>query len=149
MKQLVCLTCAILVSAPSATAGEKAPAPLLKGLKEPASATVGLDGRTYVTVGGTDDRPDEGAVMVLDKGKAVPFATGLARPTGIVAHQGVLFVADRDRIWRIDRKGKAKVLATLANLPGPLGDLTVDIESGVLYTSVPRGGEQSAIYRIS
>ena len=43
-------------------------------------------------------------------GKVTPYATGLDQPTGLAAFQGLLFVADKQRIWRIGPKGKAEVL---------------------------------------
>jgi glucose/arabinose dehydrogenase len=114
------------------------PEPLLTGLAHPMAATVGSDGRVYLTVAGDFDREGDGAVLVIDKNKAVPFATGLNDPAGLAAYQEWLFVADRDRIWRIDRKGKAELFVSanaFPSAPVALYGLIVDPESGILYVS--------------
>src|SRR5262245_14307773 len=97
MKRVPWLAALFLLVHPAAAA-EKAlpkPKPVVSGLKNPVSATVGLDNRVYVTVAGEFDKAGDGAVVVLDKGKAKPFATGLDDPRGIVAFFDGLFVADR------------------------------------------------------
>src|SRR5262249_39580953 len=108
------------------------------GLKTPTSVCVGPDGRVYVTTIGERDKDGTGQVIVLDKDKPVPFATGLDRPTGIVAFQQWLFVADHKRVWKIDRKGKAEVFAAVKAFPTPpeiLASIEVDIESGNLFVT--------------
>jgi glucose/arabinose dehydrogenase len=128
------------------------PKPLLSGLKNPESVAVGLDGRIYLTVIGEFDVDGDGAVMVVQGGKAVPFAAGLDDPKGIVAFQQNLFVADKKRVLRIDPKGKVSVLAAAAAFPVPpvfLNDVAVD-EQGTLYVSdsgdLQGGG--GAVFRI-
>jgi glucose/arabinose dehydrogenase len=135
--------------APAAPPGK----PLVAGLKNPESVAVGSDGRIYVSVIGEFDKDGDGAVMVVDQGKAVPFATGLDDPKGLAAFQEWLFVADKQRVWRIDRKGKATVFAAASAFPTPplfLNDLTVDIETGTLFVSDSGDlkGKGGAIYRI-
>jgi hypothetical protein len=64
----------------------------------------------------------------------VPFATGLDDPRGLVGWKDWLFVADRKRVWRIDRKGKVSVFAAAAAFPTPprsLADVAAD-EQGTL-----------------
>ncbi|HEV3443655.1 MAG TPA: hypothetical protein VG099_03375, partial [Gemmataceae bacterium] len=78
------------------------PAPRVTGLKNPQGIVVGGDGRVYVSVAGEIGKDGDGAVMVIEQGKAVPFATGLDDPRGLAAYQQWLFAADRNRIWRID-----------------------------------------------
>ena len=54
----------------------------------------------------------------LKDGKTTPFAEGFTDPRGLAVFQQWLFVADKDRVWRIDRNsGKATVLA------GPVSNL--------------------------
>src|SRR5262245_60074258 len=100
------LTVALLIAVRPA-AGAELPKPLVTGLKNPRSVAVGTDGRVFVAVAGEHGKPGDGAVLVVADGKATPFATGLDDPAGMVAFQGQLFVVDRDRVWRIDPKGKA------------------------------------------
>jgi glucose/arabinose dehydrogenase len=145
MKRVLCLAGLLLGAAPAA-AGEPLPAPLVSGLKNPESVAVGIDGRVYVTVAG--------AVLALSEGKAVPFAAGLDDPRGLASYQKWLFVADKERIWRIDPKGKAEVHAAAEAFPAPprlLGDLTADPESGTLYVSDlgDQSGKGGAVYRVT
>src|SRR5207247_10824495 len=104
--------------------------------------------KVYLTVTG------DGAVVVVDRAKAVPFATGLGEPRGLAAYQQWLFVADKQQVWRIDRKGKAQIFAAAAAFPSPprsLHDLTPDPEGGTLYVSDAGDsqGKGGAVYRIS
>jgi glucose/arabinose dehydrogenase len=128
------------------------PKPLVADLKNPASACVGPDGRVYVTVIGELDQDGDGALLVLDGDRAVPFATGLDDPKGMVAFKDRLFVADKKRVVRIDRKGKVTVLADAKAFPvAPvfLSDLAVD-EQGTLFVSDSGDlkGAGGAIFRI-
>jgi glucose/arabinose dehydrogenase len=143
-------SCAALVLLSSTYAAP--PEPLVTGLKNPESVVVGLDGRIYVTVIGEFDMDGDGAVMVLDGNKAVPFATGLDDPKGIVSFQRFLFVADKKRVVRIDPKGQVTVLAKPEAFPVPpvfLNDIAVD-EQGTLYVSDSGdlAGNGGAIFRI-
>ena len=76
------LLSALALVGPAAAAPPK---PLVTGLKNPESVCVGPDGRVYVTVIGEFDKDGDGGVVVVDDGKAVPFATGLDDPKGMVA----------------------------------------------------------------
>jgi glucose/arabinose dehydrogenase len=151
VNRALCLLCVLVGFAAPLAAGEtKPPKPFATGLKAPVSACVGGDGRVYVT-----DILDDGGgrVMVIGKtGEATPFATGLKNPIGIVAWTNLLFVADDQRVVRIDPKGKVTVLADEKKFPGPpvtLYDICVD-EHGILYVSdwaIVQGGV-GAIFRI-
>jgi glucose/arabinose dehydrogenase len=130
------------------------PEPLVSGLKNPQAVTVGPDGRVYVSVAGEFDKAGDGAVMVLDKNRAVPFATGLDSPKGVAAYQEWLFVVDKKGVWRLDRKGKAEVFAAASAFSSPpllLNGLTADPESGTLYVSDSGDlqGKGGAVFRIS
>src|SRR3954453_19982111 len=72
--------------------------PLVTGLKNPESVCIGPDGRTYVTTIGEFDKDGGGAGMVIDKGEAKAFASGLDDPKGIVTYAGSLFVADKTKL---------------------------------------------------
>jgi glucose/arabinose dehydrogenase len=123
--------------AAAALAVPRSTAPLASKLVNPESVAVGADRRVYVSVIGEFDKDGDGAVMVLEGGKAVPFARGLDDPKGLVAWQQWLFVADKTRVWRIDKAGNAEVFVAAAAFSSPpkfLNDLTVD-EEGILYVS--------------
>jgi glucose/arabinose dehydrogenase len=129
----------------TAAAAEPMPKPLVTGLSKPHSVAVGFDRRIYVTETG-------GRVVVIQDGKAVPFATDLGTPRGVVAFQQWLFVADAKRIWRIDLKGKATEFAGEKAFPTPpttLAWITVD-ETGALYVTDQGdgAGRGSAVFRI-
>jgi glucose/arabinose dehydrogenase len=152
MKRAWLLGLLFLLTPAAAVAGDQVPKPLVSGLKNPESMVVGADGRIYISEIGDFGTDGDGRIMVIDKGKAVPFATGLDDPKGMVAWQRWLFVADNQRVWRIDPKGKAEVFAAAKAFPTPplfLNDIAVD-EQGTLYVSDSgdlKGGG-GAIYRI-
>jgi glucose/arabinose dehydrogenase len=137
----------------TALAADPLPKPILTGLKNPESVAIGSDGRMYVSEIGDPDKPGDGRVLVVDKeGKAIPYATGLDDPKGMVSWQKSLFVTDIRRVWRIDEKGKAEVFAAKEAFPSEplfLNDLAVD-ENGILYVSDSGDshGRGGAIYRI-
>src|SRR5262249_40788225 len=84
--------CAAL--SPAAFAREL-PKPMVTGLVNPESVCVGPGGRIFVTTIGEFDKDGDGAVMVIENGKAVPFVTGLDDPKGMAVFQKWLFVADK------------------------------------------------------
>src|SRR5438132_12710605 len=110
MNRGVCIWLLLLLWSPRVDAGDVPPKPLVTGLKNPESVAVGSDGRIYVTEIGEFGKDGDGRVMVIVNGKAVPFATGLDDPKGIVAWQKWLFVTDDKRVWRVDLTGQTKVL---------------------------------------
>jgi glucose/arabinose dehydrogenase len=150
LKRLIELAGIFLV-VPSLAAAERPPEPLVRGLKNPTAVAVGADGKIYVTTAGDFEKDGDGAVLVLDKGKAVPFASGLDDPRGLIARGEWLFVADKKRVWRIDRAGKARVFAAAgAFSPSPQSLRALDVdETGTLYVADAGDGKAGgAIYRI-
>lgn len=152
MNRLLSLV-AFLVTVASATAATPLPKPLVTGLKNPESVAVGGDGRVYVSVIGEFDKDGDGSVVVIDKGKAAPFATGLDDPKGMAFWKEQLYVTDKTRVWRIDGKGNAEAFVTAAAFPGPvtfLNDIEVD-EGGTFYVSDSGDfmGKGAAVYRIN
>lgn len=128
------------------------PKPLVAGLKNPESVAVTADGTLFVSVIGDFGKDGDGAIMKIVKGKTVPFATSLDDPKGLAAWGKWLFTADKDRIWRIDMKGKAEVFVPAKAFPRPplfLNDLVAD-PKGNLYVSDSGDleGKGGAIYRI-
>jgi glucose/arabinose dehydrogenase len=151
LKQFIWFAGLSLIVSPS-PAAEQPPEPLLRGLRNPAAVAAGTDGRMYVSTMGEVGKDGDGAILVIDKGKATPFAAGLDDPRGIVARAEWLFVADNKRVWRIDRQGKASVFAASgAFTPPPRSLRSMDVdEEGTLYvTDASDGTEGGAIYRIN
>src|SRR5205807_7762938 len=110
--RLLLLTLLLLNLAPTAAAQDP---PLAEGLKNPVAATVGLGGKVYVAVSGPGS--GNGSVLLIEKNKATPYATGLDAPQGLAAYQNLLFVVQRQRIVRIGPDGKADVFAPATAFP--------------------------------
>src|SRR5947207_1512136 len=152
MPERLILTAVCLSFAPLAAA-QAPPKPLVTGLKNPTAVAVGGDGRIYVTIAGELGKDGDGAVMVIENGKAIPFATGLDDPVGMAVYQQWLFVTDKKQIKRIDANGTTTVFAAADAFPTPphsLVGITVDPESGTVYVSDIGDGidPAGAIYRI-
>ena len=130
------------------------PKPLLTGLKNPESVAVGPDGRIYISTIGEFDKNGDGTVVVIEKGKAKTFAKGLDDPKGIVVYQDLVYVADKNRVWRIGKDGELFLFAppnAFPTTPLFLNDLAVDAESGTLFVSDSGNlkGDHGAVFRIS
>ncbi len=135
----------------SLTAAEPSPAPLVRGLKNPAAVVIGGDGRVYVSTLGDAGKDGGGAILVLDKGQAKPFAKGFDDPRGLASRAEWLYATDRTRVWRIDRGGKAHVLAAAEAFEPKAHSLcAIDIdELGTLYVADSgKDGKDGMIYRI-
>jgi glucose/arabinose dehydrogenase len=127
--------CLVLL-APAAVVAQP-PRPLVTGLKNPTAVAAGTDGRVYVAVAGKPGTDGGGAVLAVVNGQARPFADGLDEPRGLAAWREWLYVTDRQRIWRIDRKGKATVFVASGAfpvVPRSLHGIAVD-EPGNLYVT--------------
>ncbi|MBV9125261.1 MAG: hypothetical protein JO112_18040, partial [Planctomycetes bacterium] len=125
--------------------------PILSGLKNPTAVAVGSDNRVYIATAGEFGKPGDGAVFVLEGAKAVPFAAGLDDPIALAGWGEWLYVADQNRVWRLNRQGKKEVYAAADAFPGRQGTfLGLDVdEEGRLYVSASGlEGKDGAIYRI-
>ncbi len=144
----------VVFVAVSPAEAQQTPQVLVAGLENPESVVVNEQGQMFVSVTGERGRDGDGAIVKINSGKVVPFAAGLDDPKGLVALHRELFVADKQRVWRIDESGKAEVFAPPSSFPTPpfyLNDLDVDLESGDLYVSDSgdRQGKHGAVYRIT
>jgi len=127
----------------------------VKGLAMPESAVVGADGRIYVSEIGEFGKDGDGKITAIgESGKPEPFAQGMDDPKGLAEFNGVLYVADNKRIWKVDKQGVASVFVKAEAFPQPplfLNDLTADA-SGNLYVSdtgdIEKGGK-GAIFKIT
>jgi glucose/arabinose dehydrogenase len=158
---------AILLGIVVPVSAQPAPTVLAKKLDGPTAVSVGPGGKIYVAVAHQfRDKDPQGGIMVIENGKAVPFATGLSMPWNMVAFQNQLFVtlqkfsthdgkdASEKSIWRIDAKGKAELFVGPSAFLSPVGNLrgmTVDPESGTLFVSESTydGVAEGRVYRIS
>jgi glucose/arabinose dehydrogenase len=151
LKRLIWLAVLVSIVSP-ATAAERTPQPLARGLKNPAAVAAGTDGRIYVSTLGEIGTDGDGAIVVLEGDKETPFAAGLDDPRGLAARAEWLYVADKNRVWRIDRKGKARVFAAAdAFMPKAHSLRGIDLdETGTLYVAdAGEDGKGCAIYRIA
>ncbi len=146
MKRVVWLPLIPFLLVAPARAAESPPKPLVAGLKDLRAVAAAPGGKVYVGTG-TSGAAGQGSVLVIDGGKAVPFATGLDQPSGIATFGGSLFVSDKSQVWRIDAGGKARVLAAARAFPAPPAELSgiAADELGQLYVTDSRG---PAIYRV-
>ena len=113
------------------------PKPLVTGLKNPESVVV-MGGKTYISVIGDFGKDTDGAILVLEGNKAVPFCTGLDDPKGMVAHQGQIYVTDKTRVWRINLQVKKSEFIKTAAFPKKplfLNDIAIDPKHNRLYIS--------------
>jgi len=133
---------------------QKLPKPLVTGLKNPDSACLGADGLIYVTeMGAVGRKNGDGRVSVIKQGKAVPFATGLDDPRGIITWESAFYVADKTRVVKIDENGKVTPFATAERFPSPpkaLNDIALEPAQGVAFVSDSGDlkGAGGAVYRI-
>jgi sugar lactone lactonase YvrE len=154
MKRVGIVGTLLLVTVAVALAQQPPPKPRAEELKNPVNLVAGTDARVYVAAGAETGKDGADAVLVVQDGKAVPFATGFHALQGMAVYLESLFVADRDGVWRLDRKGNATLFVPVKAFPEPvhrLMGLTADPESGILYVAdggVGAGGH-GAVYRIS
>jgi glucose/arabinose dehydrogenase len=135
----------------SRAAAEGPPQPLVKGLNNPVGVVTGSDGRIYISIRGEVGKDSAGAIIMIDKGKATPFASGFDEPHGLAARAEWLYVADKKGIHRINRAGKASLFAPAGSFkpaPHSLRDLAIDEEGKLYVTDAGADGKDGGIYRI-
>jgi len=157
MKRSVSLV--LLLALTSVAAAKEPPKPMVTGLANPTSVCVGPGPafRVFVATAGKNGEDGEGAVMVVEPGgKTIPFVTGLHDPAGIAVFQKWLFVANKNKVLRIDataKQPKAEVFAAADKFPVPpafLSSVAVDVETGMVYvTDAGKDGKGGAVYRIN
>ncbi len=148
------LLAVLLVTAQAASAIEIAIPPLAKEIKNPESVAVGPDGRVFCSVIGEFDKDGDGQVITVTAGnKKEVIADGLDDPKGIAFFQDWLFVADKTRVVRLDRKGKVEIFASSGEFPREpkfLNDIAVDSDGNVYVSdSGDLKGKEGAVFRIT
>ena len=157
MKNKFLLLVASLISASTLVAQEKGAQVIAKGIKNPESVAVAFDGRIFVSEIGEFGKDGDGRIVEIVGDQVKPFAVGLDDPKGMAVVRGgkgasSLVVTDKDRIWKIDGKGKATVWVAADKFPTKpqfLNDIAVD-EKGVVCVSDSGDlkGNGGAVYRI-
>ncbi len=131
---LVCFAL-VLLNLPTAQGAERKI--LADGLKSPESVAVLSDGRIFVSMLGKMTVKGDGQIVEIKDGKALPVAAEMDDPAGLTVRNNELYCADRTRIWRIDREGKASVYLDAAAFPvkpKSLNDICTS-PNGDLFTS--------------
>ncbi|MFO0824096.1 MAG: hypothetical protein U0792_13450 [Gemmataceae bacterium] len=136
---LFTLSLLLLSAAPAAPA--ELPKPMATGMVMPESVCLGPNGKLFVSIIGKE-APGDGSIAVIEPGgKPVTFVGGLDDPKGIALYQKFLYVADKDRVYRIDvtaKEPQAVLFAPPNAFPVPplfLNDVAVDPESGNIFVS--------------
>ena len=83
----------------------------------PESITRGFEGDFFVTVMGEKEPADAVIKRIDAKGKITTFTGGFDEPKGIAFVVDTLVVSDLCRVWAIDSKGVARVLAHRDSFP--------------------------------
>ena len=123
------------------------------GLKMPESVLVDKHGHVFVSEIGEFGKDGDGQISVLgNDGKFLVLSKGLDDPKGLAMIDQMLYVADKQRIVKIDMQGNQTVFAdshAFPSTPQFLNDLESDSE-GNLYVSdsgdLQGGG--GAVYKI-
>lgn len=126
----------------------------LSGLKMPESAVAHPDGRIFISEIGEFGKDGDGRITVLHPdGKTTTLADGLNDPKGIDLFNDQLYVADNNRVVRVDPDGRQTVIARPEDFPGKavfLNDVEIDGD-GTVYVSDSGDddGRNAGIYKIT
>jgi glucose/arabinose dehydrogenase len=133
---------------------------LAEGLSNPESVAVGVSYAkqfpVYTTVVaeiGVFGQDGDGKITVVKGSEKTPLAEGLDDPKGLAFVNEQLFVADKNKVWRVGPKGGKEIFAApeaFPVVPKFLNDLAAD-EAGNLYVSDSGDlkGAEGAVYRIA
>src|SRR5690606_34320349 len=73
----------------------------VNGLLTPESVVQAADGKIYVSEINEPGKDGDGQIRVIDHGSSSVLVQGLDDPKGLALIGSDLFVADKNRIWRI------------------------------------------------
>ncbi|SDK20134.1 SMP-30/Gluconolaconase/LRE-like region-containing protein [Methylophilus rhizosphaerae] len=129
----------------------------VNGLLTPESVVQAADGKIYVSEINEFGKDGDGQIRVIDHGKSAVLVQGLDDPKGLTIIGNDLFVADKNRIWRVtldQSPAKAEVYipaSAFPQIPQFLNDLAADA-NGNLYVSdsgdIMGTGKGGAVYKI-
>ncbi len=120
----------------------------------PESAVTAVDGRVFITEIGEFGKAGDGKVIVINKdGSRDDLATGLTDPKGMDLWNGALYIADVDKVIKVDMTGKVTTVAESKAFPTKpvfLNDIEID-GLGNIYVSDSGDdkGDNAGIYKIS
>ncbi len=130
----------------------------VNGLLTPESVVQAADGKIYVSEINEPGKDGDGQIRVIDHGSSSVLVQGLDDPKGLALIGSDLFVADKNRIWRIalnQSPVKAEVYIPSSEFPQTpqfLNDLAADA-NGNLYVSdsgdIMGTGKGGAVYKIT
>jgi sugar lactone lactonase YvrE len=110
----------------------------LTGFVMPESAVAHADGRVFLTeIGGFGKNGDGRLTVLRPDGGRETLVDGLNDPKGIDLIDGVLYIADVDRVLRVSLDGQVEVVAKPADFPRKpvfLNDIEID-GAGNVYVS--------------
>lgn len=111
---------ALLLAATGARGGDNADLRSVEVGRRPESVAKGFNGSYFVTVMNDPKTPGDGVVRVINGDFVRDFATGLDEPKGICFTGEFLITTDVRKVWKIDAKGAATVLAKEADFLMPI-----------------------------
>jgi hypothetical protein len=130
------------------------PTTKITGLKTPESVLQAPDGKIYVSEINIFDKDGDGQITVIQNDKVRVFARGLDDPKGLAMVGGNLYVADKNKIVKIDPNGQTSIFAGPNSFPAApifFNDLEADL-NGNLYVSdtgdVFNSGKGGAVYKV-
>lgn len=130
------------------------PTTKISGLKTPESVLQAPDGKIYVSEINVFDKDGDGQITVIQNDKVRVVARGLDDPKGLAMVGGNLYVADKNKIVKVDPNGQTSIFAGPNSFPAApifFNDLEADL-AGNLYVSdtgdVFKSGKGGAVYKI-
>lgn len=130
----------------------------VSGLLTPESVIQAADGKLYISEINEFGKDGDGQIRVIDHGKSSVLVQGLDDPKGLAIIGTDLFIADKNRIWRVAlNQSPAKAEVHIAadafpQVPQFLNDLAADA-NGNLYVSdsgdIMGSGKGGIIYKIT
>lgn len=130
----------------------------VSGLLTPESVVQAADGKIYISEINGFGQDGDGQIRVIDHGKSSVLVQGLDDPKGLQIIGSDLYIADKNRIWRVSLQqvpAVAEVFLAASDFPKTpqfLNDLTADA-NGNLYISdsgdILGSGKGGAIYKIT
>ncbi len=130
----------------------------VSGLLTPESVIQAADGKLYISEINEFGKDGDGQIRVIDHGKSSVLVQGLDDPKGLAIIGNDLFIADKNRIWRVAlNQSPANAEVHIAanefpQLPQFLNDLAADA-NGNLYVSdsgdILGSGKGGIIYKIT